>query len=336
MTFRNTVKQSALLVPAIRRLFAQRDQSLRERDEAVTEREEAASARDVAVKERDQAVRERNEAVKERDQALARSPGRPLDDPKIHVETEATPAQLSRMLEYQELTWKKLGETEPYYNVITDDVFKMANFSGNEERFFSSGQSCRQNIEKTAARYDLDLKAYKDCFELGCGAGRITMWLADVFGKVIAADISPDHLRIAAETMKRTHHHNVDLVKVDTFASLDALPEFDVFVSFIVIQHNPPPVAAVILEKLLRKIRPGGLANFQCQTYMPDYSFSVADYIKHIDGIKQGDSFEMHCLPQPVIFDMFKRTGFRLLEVREDTWTGVGISNSFLALRESA
>lgn len=322
MTFRKTVKQAALLVPPIRRLFAQRDQSLRERDEAVTEREEAVRALDVAVKERDLAV--------------ARSLWRPLDDPQIHVETEATPAQLSRMLEYQEATWKKLGETEPYYAVITHDAFKMANLSGNEGRFFSSGQYCVQNIERTAARYDLDFRAYKDCLELGCGAGRMTMWLADVFGKVIAADISPNHLRIAAETLKRTHHHNVDLVKVDTFASLDALPEFDVFVSLIVIQHNPPPVAAVILEKLLRKIRPGGLAHFQCQTYMPDYSFSVADYIKHIDGIKQGDSWEMHCLPQPVIFDMFKRTGFRLLEVREDGWTSIGISNSFLALRESA
>ena len=81
-------------------------------------------------------------------------------------------------------------------------------------------------------------------------------------------------------------------------------------------------MAAALIEKILRKIRVGGLACFQCQTYLHDYKFAVADYIRFIDGIGSGDSWEMHCIPQSVVYDIFARNGFSLLEVREDVSDG--------------
>jgi SAM-dependent methyltransferase len=163
--------------------------------------------------------------------------------------------------------------------------------------------------------------------------GRMTIWLAKVFDKVFAADISTGHLSVAAQAIAREGLSNVKLIKFDNFDSVDSLPEFDVFVSFIVLQHNPPPLAAALIEKILRKIRVGGVACFQCQTYLHDYNFAVADYVRFIDGMGSGDSWEMHCVPQSVVYDIFARNGFSLLEAREDAWTKTGISSTFLARR---
>ncbi len=322
---RQAVKMALCLLPPFKRLFFERDAAQVARDAAVAERDAAVAERDAAQVARDAAVAARNAAG-----------GRvqPLGLSKILVETDATIEQFEKMLGYMNRTWKKLGESEPYFSVVTNEKYKMANIRENEQKLFSSGMHTVSEVKTIAGHHDIDISKYKDCFELGCGVGRMTIWLAKVFDKVFAADISAGHLGVAAQAIAREGLSNVKLIKFDNFDSVDSLPEFDVFVSFIVLQHNPPPMAAALIEKILRKIRVGGLACFQCQTYLHDYKFVVADYIRFIDGIGSGDSWEMHCIPQSVFYDIFARNGFSLLEVREDVSTGTGISNTFLARRD--
>ncbi len=107
--------------------------------------------------------------------------------------------------------------------------------------------------------------------------------------------------------------------------------------SFSVLQHNPPPLAAKLLDKILARVRVGGVAYFQCQTYQTDYRFTVAEYLQERRRDPGGAScgWEMHCLPQPVIYQAFLRNGFSLLEVREDAGQAYGISQVFFAVRES-
>ncbi|MGH7093257.1 MAG: hypothetical protein ACREFB_06960, partial [Stellaceae bacterium] len=112
-----------------------------------------------------------------------------------------------------------------------------------------------------------------------------------------------------------------------TGPGLCEFPEFDVLVSTIVLQHNPPPIAALMLDAALRKLRPGGVALFQVPTYGPRYRFVAEDYLAHL-----GEGMEMHVLPQHAIFEIFERTGCRLLECREDAAVGNHegfVSNTF-------
>ena len=88
-------------------------------------------------------------------------------------------------------------------------------------------------------------------------------------------------------------------------------------------------------NRILAKVRVGGAACFQCQTYQTGYRFRVAGYLQARQ--RQGDAsedWEMHCLLQPVIYEAFRRNGFSLLEVREDGALANGISQVFFALRE--
>jgi hypothetical protein len=58
------------------------------------------------------------------------------------------------------------------------------------------------------------------------------------------------------------------------------------------------------------------------------YSFDLAAYLAH----PSGDDMEMHAVPQSVVIDLIYQSGCRLIEVREDGFTGsaTGISNTFL------
>jgi hypothetical protein len=89
-------------------------------------------------------------------------------------------------------------------------------------------------------------------------------------------------------------------------------------------------VIAFIIEALIRSLNPGGVAFFQVPTYRRGYSFSLRDYLAE-DAAKGG--MEMHVLPQSRVFEIAQRAGAQVLEVIDDTWTGLRVkevSNTFV------
>ena len=111
-----------------------------------------------------------------------------------------------------------------------------------EEEFRSSGeQSVRELILDDQARLcpDGDWKS-KSLLEIGCGAGRMTGPLADIFGEVHAVDVSGEMLRIARDRL--ADKPNVHLHQIDgrTLAPLGDR-RFELVFSTIVFQHIPDP-----------------------------------------------------------------------------------------------
>src|ERR1051326_2112092 len=257
----------------------------------------------------------------------------PLDWPPMEVETEVAPDQLRRMHEHVGAVWTKLGQNEPYWSVLTNPDFQAKSMAGNESRFYESGRHSVHLFEAFANRAGLRLNREWTCFELGCGVGRITGWLAPRFSKVIAADISMSPLVIAKEALAKRGITNVDLLHLQKPEAFQQIPSFDVFFSLIVLQHNPPPIMALILKAMLGSLNPGGIAFFQLPTYRKGYSFRVDRYLS-----SRGESsrMEMHVLPQQCVFEIIEESHCKVLEVREDGWTGMetGISNTFLVRKD--
>jgi SAM-dependent methyltransferase len=255
---------------------------------------------------------------------------RPLDWPPNLVEVDASNTKLSKMMRHIEANWHNLGISDPHWSVLVDEAFRAKNIPHTEARFYESGKPDVDRLQRTAERCGKSLSGLASCFELGCGVGRLTTWLAALFERVIAADISAPHLAVARQTLDRLEHRNVDLVHVDSFAVLEALPPYDVFFSFIVLQHNPPPLIAAMLNIILNTLRRGGIAYFQVPTYRLDYRFEVDEYLR---TASPDMGMEIHAIPQHVLFDILRRNGCRLLECREDHWTGEygTISNTIFA-----
>jgi SAM-dependent methyltransferase len=259
----------------------------------------------------------------------AHSGQKPLHSPPLEVEVETNSEKLSIMMKHIEANWHHLGLSDPHWSVITHDAFRASNIVHTEKRFYESGKYDVERLRRAAERCGIKLTGFKRCLELGCGVGRMTIWLAGLFQRIVAADISRAHLALAREALDRFERRNVDVVHLASFEALKALPEFDVFLSVIVLQHNPPPLIVLLLKTLLNKLQPGGIAYFQVPTYRPNYRFQVDEYLS---GVSPASGMEMHLLPQYILFDVLQQSGCKLLECWEDFCTGdhQTISNSIL------
>jgi SAM-dependent methyltransferase len=234
------------------------------------------------------------------------------------------------MLERVAKTWQRLGRTQPFWSVLTADEYKMERFGENSDSYWNSG---RDDVERLNAWLKRNgLPAFgpdHSCCEYGCGTGRVTRWLADQFSRVIALDISQPHMELAQRHMEKVGKSNVSFRSIDSLASLhQAMEPVDVFFSFLVLQHNPPPIMALILNSALQSLKPGGIAFFQLPTYSPDYRFIADDYL---DQPPQ-NGFEMHILPQRYVHAIASVQNCETIEVQPDPLIDYHdwISNTFL------
>jgi methylase of polypeptide subunit release factors len=114
-----------------------------------------------------------------------------------------------------------LGQSEPYWSVLTAPEFRGEKFK-HDSIFYETGNINVEEFAAFAARSGFSFSSSQTCFELGCGVGRLTTWLASRFGQVIAADISRHHLDIAAAGPARPQHKQCVLPASDRRAATRA------------------------------------------------------------------------------------------------------------------
>ena len=255
----------------------------------------------------------------------------PLDGERSEqVEVTCDRKRLSQLLDHVEQTWRKLGEQKPYWSVLTLPDFENGKFDANRVKFYETGRADMERFHVWAGRNGLALNPAGSCLEYGCGVGRVTRWLSTIFGEVIACDVSAPHLELARQELQRDGAcAKVRFMEINSLAALDSLPPVDVVFSVIVLQHNPPPVIALIVTKLLACLRPGGTGYFQVPTRARGYRFRVDEYLKERHGKLE---MEMHAIPQKDVFAIIRQAGCELLEVQPDDMTGSldHVSNTFL------
>jgi len=137
----------------------------------------------------------------------------------------------------------------------------------SDEEFFRSGTAEVQDIvEKeldsiARGRSPESLRA----LEIGCGAGRMTMSLSRIFGRVAAVDVSQEmiaHARVALRDRS-----NVEL-QVNNGCDLSMFTDesFDFAISAIVFQHIPKhSIVENYIRETWRVLRPDSVFKFQLQ-----------------------------------------------------------------------
>ena len=251
------------------------------------------------------------------------------DIPVFEVQTACDAPALARLLERVADTFSRFGESDPYWSVLTDSRFRMDQIDDHMRDFFETGAQSAQLLTNALTRNDIDPVSIKSVLELGCGVGRVTVHLAEQFDRVIGVDISKGHLDAAAEAAKAFGRTNIELVHLTRIEGIRSLPKADCLYTVIVLQHNPPPVIKVMLEGLLDRVNPGGIAYFQVPVLAPGYRYDVAEHLR-----EGGDNIEQHAIPQKVVFEVLRELGFEVLEALPDTWVSFpALSCSFLARR---
>jgi 2-polyprenyl-3-methyl-5-hydroxy-6-metoxy-1,4-benzoquinol methylase len=226
--------------------------------------------------------------------------------------------------------WTALGNTEPYWSVLSANEYKSDVIHESRDEFYSSGKSILDFLTHVAHRNEVIIPR-GSCFELGCGVGRITAHIASNFSHVIAADISSGNLDLCRNYLSSMRISNVRTVLFETPSDINIITPFDVFISFIVLQHNPPPVQYYLLDKIFSQLKPGGLALFQLPTYHFNYSYAIKDHLNSLKPI-----MDMHCLPMRCVMELFRKHDFSVLEILKDSWAGAGFhSHTFFAIKRA-
>jgi SAM-dependent methyltransferase len=241
------------------------------------------------------------------------------------IEWRTDPLTASRLLDHVKETWTAIGESRPHWSVLSSDQFLPERIAENESDFFASGKGDLIALMSALHRHGVTERPH--ILEYGCGIGRVTGYLAGEFPHVTACDISMSHLAMARKIVGNRGNVTFKLVQDDTFGMTEP---FDIWLSHIVLQHNPPPVIALILRKMFSMLAPDGIAIFQLPTYCIDYRFAIAEYLS---GGAPDNAIEVHCLPQPVVFSLAHEAGCMPLEVREDDAMGPPshwLSNTFI------
>lgn len=162
--------------------------------------------------------------------------------------------------------WEALGEIDPLYAVLSAPDAKHG--AWDVEAFLATGVADAERIRQSCSA--LGLPRGRDAsLELGCGVGRITRALSPSFGRAVGVDIS-------APMIDRARQMNADLPNcewvVNDAPDLGAFRdgEFDLVLSFIVLQHVPDrAVISSYLREMARVLAPGGAMVVQMPASMP-------------------------------------------------------------------
>ncbi len=143
-----------------------------------------------------------------------------------------------------------------------------SNENWSEEEFYALG---RQTLENDILNDMHNVCQGKDpramrVLEIGCGAGRVTRALAEVFGEVDAVDISPEMVRLAREACREKPNARIwnnNGVDVSVIAESGV---FDFAFSICCFHHVPSrEVISNYVSEVGRLLRPGCLFKFEVQ-----------------------------------------------------------------------
>ena len=242
--------------------------------------------------------------------------------------------------------WKRFGDTDPYYGVLSDSRYQGRQLGDDVRRkFFQSGER----------HVDLLLSVIADAFgdvptgralDFGCGVGRITHGLAKRFDSVVGLDISPGMLEEAGRNAAAS-----GLANVSYRSSLDAdalaAQSYDLVHSYIVLQHIPVRTGEPIIENLVAAVAPGGVGALH-MTIAPAHgrwAAGFANFVKRNRLLRiagnlakrrrwNSPAMEMNLYRTERIINLLARSGIERFHcIHVDDWGSVGL---FFIFRRAA
>ena len=226
--------------------------------------------------------------------------------------------------------WTRVGESEPYASVLSDEKYISSNIKDNLVEFHSTGQEGMKNLISLCKKNDVYLPN-RVLFELGCGVGRSTQHFAPAFEKIFAWDVSKGNLDECDKNLLINNITNVELKLIQQFQDYDIIPEHDVFFSEIVLQHNPPPLQYFLIDKILSKLNSGGIFFFQTITHHETYSFEFDNYLNW----QHSQNYEMHALPMRWIFKLLRKNNVFIMDVLKERLGGFNLdSHTFFGIKQ--
>lgn len=152
--------------------------------------------------------------------------------------------------------WDARADEDAFFFVDNRQAYRRT----DRERFWAGGE---ESVAVIRERLGIAAAAGDSVVEIGCGVGRITRVLARDAARVVAFDVSPRMLEIAARENPGLENVEWTLGDGHTLAPV-ADASTDAVLSTVVLQHIPDPeVTLGYVREIGRILRPGGWAALQ-------------------------------------------------------------------------
>jgi SAM-dependent methyltransferase len=242
--------------------------------------------------------------------------------------------------------WKRLGQIDPYFAVLSNDKYKSANIDSEAKLdFFASGVS---HVNKVLAvlKNSYGFVPIGTALDFGCGVGRITRALAPHFEHVVGLDVAP---RMLEEAKKDALMSGLTNIEYDISLNDERLrPEIYDFVhSYIVLQHIPTRMGENIIRILLHSIKIGGVgaihftigdAKFRADALVKEF-VKITPVLRNIGNVLKSrpwnyPAMQMNRYSVHKVIQIFSECNVEDFTVfRVDDWGSIGL---FLFFRKAS
>lgn len=217
--------------------------------------------------------------------------------------------------------WEDFGREEPYWSVLTAEVFKRSKLTDEaREAFFKTGESYLDDVLGIIReQVDATFEPRRAC-DFGCGVGRVVVPLSHRCERVVGVDISASMLTECQRNVEERGRPNVELVASDD--ELTALSgTFDFIHSVIVFQHIPASRGLRIVERLLEHLEPKGVVALHFKYHPYREAGPVARLVHDArmelrERLRRQGRMQMNAYPLNEIFWLMQRSGLNQCHVR--------------------
>jgi len=242
---------------------------------------------------------------------------------------------LSRLFTKTSQYWRQSASDpeEIYWSVLSDTIYKGELDNHVRLKFLDSGKYDVDRVERIARWLGYDMASCRRFLDYGCGVGRLVFNLPQSIQEIHCVDFSEAHIQEAKKNLcsvkegSRFSFHFIEELQDIRMLS----GEIDLIHSFIVLQHNTPPIIQYTIEHLLGLLRPGGLAVLHIPTAKANYRFNLEDYLQ---SETSGTTMEMHILPKSNQYEAAKRSGCDIAFSFCDGGCGADIYSEIVVFRK--
>jgi 2-polyprenyl-3-methyl-5-hydroxy-6-metoxy-1,4-benzoquinol methylase len=162
--------------------------------------------------------------------------------------------------------WEDWGAVDPLYAILTDPKYRHG--GGDRMEFLATGETFAASVVQQCEALGLARERAR-ALDFGCGVGRVTAPLADVFDQVVGLDISESMVAAARRLHAARANCSFEVQRTSDLRGHDD-GSFDLVLCVLVLQHMATRQGILgYLAEFSRVLRPGGALVVQLPSSVP-------------------------------------------------------------------
>jgi len=241
-------------------------------------------------------------------------------------------------LEKLKNNWEKLGESDPFWAVLTYP--SKINNKWDPEEFYETGRLWVNGMFDLLNLEDRLMNKYY-ALDFGCGLGRLTQALCPKFEKVTGVDISSSMIKKAGLQNQFPESCNYIVNNTSDLSQFES-DQFDLVMSIVTLQHIEKKYSFNYIKEFSRVVKEGGYILFNLP-FKPPLTLKILSNMIGLKGVnlirqiyyRKRSVIEMHWIKENELKEYFKEINLEIVEIEVDNIGKNWGSNVYLLKKQS-